>query len=484
MLLGIDLGTGSVKALVLTPAGRVLGEAARPYPVNAPRPGWAQSDPGAWWDATAEAVHAALEAAGCPGAGIQALGLSGQMHGVVPCAADGAPTRSAILWADGRSDQELERFRRLPPEQRARLGNPPATGMAGPSLLWLQAHEPAGLAAAAWMLQPKDWLRLRLTGEAAAEPSDASATLLYDLSADAWDFALIEDLGLNPAWFAPLTPSQSIAGELTAQAATALGLTPGLRVAAGAGDTPAAMLGSGLLAPGSVQLSVGTGAQIVAPRETPVLDADPVTHCYRSATPRGWYSMAAMQNAGLALEWVRRVLGYSWDDAYREAFGAPEGSAGLTFLPYLSGERTPHLNPHARGAWVGLGLHHDRAALMRAALEGVAFTLRDGLSALQATGVKARVLRLAGGGTTQPLWRQLMADVLERPLVATSTPSASARGAAVLAGLAIGAIASPQSSAESLGAPEPVIEPHPSETLRDAYVRFTSLYPRLEGANP
>jgi xylulokinase len=481
VLLGLDLGTGSAKAILIAPSGAVLGEGAASYPVHSPRPGWAESDPRDWWEACAEAVRAA---AGERGTSVAALGLSGQMHGVVLSDAAGNPTRPAVLWADTRSASLLDRYRELDTGLRGSLANPLAAGMAGPSLLWLRDGEPETYRAARWALQPKDWMRLRLTGQSFSEPSDASATLLYDLQADGWSEQVIEALSLRTDLLPPLVASGSLAGTLGREAAEFLGLPVGLPVAAGAGDTAAALLGSGLLEPGPVQLTVGTGGQILSPRESPVPDPHLRTHLYRAVHdhPSGrYYSMAAMQNAGLALEWALKVLGASWEEAYQEAFSVPAGAGGVTFLPYLSGERTPHLDPHVRGVWTGLGLAHGRAHLLRAAFEGVAFALREGREALEEAGVRAPELRLAGGGVLRASWRQLLADVLGRPLrllPAYVAPVASARGAALLAGLA----------QETYGSVEEtiLIAPKLQETVlpqddryEAAYARYRELYPRL-----
>src|SRR5918999_5814271 len=418
--------------------GGILGEGSASYAIRSPGPGWAESSPEEWWGAVVEATKTAV---GSSGAQVAALGISGQMHGVVLADERGHPPSPAVLWADTRSAEQLAAYRRLDEGARGRLANPPAVGMAGPSLLWLRDHEPDGYASARWALQPKDWLRLCLTGEVATEPSDASATLLYDLRSDDWDYPVVETLGLRPDLLAPLVASADIAGTLTERAAGLLGLRAGLPVAAGAADTAAAMFGCGLLRPGSVQLTVGTGGQIVAPRSSPEPDPHERTHLYRAAAPDLWYSMAAIQNAGLALEWARGVLGASWEEVYDEAFKVPPGAGGVVFLPYLSGERTPRFDPGARGAWSGLGLDHGRGHLLRAALEGVAFALREGLEALEDAGTPVPELRLAGGGTASEPWRRMLADVLGRPLrlLPDAVASvASARGAALLAGVASG----------------------------------------------
>jgi len=482
MLLGLDLGTGSVKALSMSETGAVHGEASVTYAVRSPRTGWAESLPEDWWEAAAEAVR---EAVGPRGEQVSAIGLSGQMHGVVLTDASGRSLRPAVLWADTRSREQLDDYRALDESLRRRLANPPAVGMAGPSLLWLRGHEPETYGAARWALQPKDWLRLRLTGEAAAEPSDASATLLYDLESDGWSFETADALGLRTDFLAPLAGPADAAGRLTPEAAEYLGLPAGLPVAAGAADTAAAVLGAGLRGSDPPQLTVGTGGQILALREDLAPDPNGRVHLYRTAweEPGRFYSMAAIQNAGLALEWTRKVLGASWEDVYREAFDVSPGAEDLLFLPYLSGERTPHFDPDARGAWTGLGLNHGRGHLLRAALEGVAFALREGLEALEATGVSTPELRLAGGGTADDAWRQLLADVLGRPLRLlpdSIAAAASAHGAAILAGLASGVYETPEDVLALAPETRETVHPGGDSRLYEApYSRFRELYPRL-----
>ena len=480
MFLGIDVGTSATKALVLDVDGSVVGTGQSGYAVSHPQPGWAESEPEDWWKAAAAAVR---EAAGGHAAEIAAIGLSGQMHGVVLTDDVGQPLRPAILWADSRSTRELAAYSGLSSKLRRQLGNPPATGMAGPTLLWLRDHERQAYGQAHWALQPKDWLRLRLIHEAATEPSDASGTLLYDLTDDYWAKDVIGQLDLRLDFLAPIRESAEICGVLTAAAAEQLGVRPHLPVVGGAADTAAAALAGGLFDPGAVQLSIGTGAQLVAPRDRLAIDTTGRTHCYRAAAPERWLAMAAMQNAGLALEWVRGVLAVSWDELYGEAFSVPAGSEGLLFLPYLSGERTPYFDPGARGGWVGLRMGHSRAHLLRAALEGVAFSIRQGLDALLATGVPMMELRLAGGGSFDPRWRELLSSVLEQPLFATPTTAASALGAALLAGVGFGAwpeigrVAAFAARAVEVASPSENVEPY-----RESYDRFRQLYLPLSAA--
>jgi xylulokinase len=468
MLLGVDLGTSSAKALLLDEDGTVRGEGAAGYEVVAPRAGWAESAPSDWEDATIEAVRQAVAGLGDAVSGV---GLCGQMHGLVLCDDEGTPARPAIIWADGRSRIQLDAYRELDGSLRRVLRNPPATGMAGPSLLWLLEHEPEAYGRARWALQPKDWLRLRLTGTAATEPSDASATLLYDFESDGWAERVCAALGLRTTLLAPLQESATVAGQPTPAAADRLGLRRGIPLAAGGGDTAAAALGSGLTEPGAVQLTVGSGAQLVAPCARLPRDPYATVHCFRAVLPGRWYLLAAMQNAGVALEWVRTMLSAGWDDVYREAFTVPPGAEGVTFVPYLTGERTPYFAPRASGSFSGLRSSHRRAHLLRAALEGVAFSIRDGLIALREAGMTPVELRLAGGGSLHPQWRQLLADVLDRRLVVMPA-AASARGAALLAGLASGLY----HSEADLPAARPdrgdPVEPHGAAAYEVAWERF------------
>jgi xylulokinase len=435
--LGIDLGTSSVKAVVVRLDGTLAGQATGDYRVSSPRPGHSESDPAEWLAATAGAVKAAVAEAGVEPV---AIGLSGQMHGVVPTAADGRPVYAALLWSDARATRELARYHDLSPSVRARLANPLSPGMAGPLLAWLAGNEPDAWAATRWALQPKDWLRAQLTGRFATEPSDASATLLYDVAADRWDPEVVRTLGLDAARLPPiLAHSADPAGSLTHDGAAVLGLRPGVPVAAGAADTAAAALGSGLVNPGTLQLTIGTGAQLVKPIGAlpDPLPEHPVTHLYRAATDTGWYAMAAILNGGLTLDWVRRVLGATWAELYAGA-AVPPRPDGPFFLPHLHGERTPYLDTGMRGAWTRLDPRHDRRDLLRAALEGVAFAIREALDWLIEPGERMDRIRLAGGGTTDPGWRQMLADVLGQPLEPVEVAAASALGAAELGARAAG----------------------------------------------
>ncbi|MBV9690968.1 MAG: xylulokinase [Ktedonobacteraceae bacterium] len=434
-ILGIDLGTSSVKVIVLNTRGRTLSVSKAGYTVTAPQPSWSESDPNEWWVAVVSAIQTAM--AQVPQAEITAIGLSGQMHGLVLTDEEGLPIRAAMLWTDTRAQTELEHYRKLSPCLLERLANPLVPGMAGPMLCWLANHEASSYQQARWALQPKDWLRLRLTDEVATDPSDASATLLYDLLADNWADDVIAALNLKRRLLPPIIPSVAIAGRLSAQAAEALGLPVGLPVATGAADTAAAALGTGLLVPGPIQLTLGTGAQFVQLCSEPRADQTGRTHLYRAADSANWYAMAAVQNAGLALDWVRQMLNATWEEVYASAAIVPPGAAGLLFLPYLTRERPHHPTPSSTGAFLGMRIDHRREHLLHAALEGVAFGIRVAFEALPAAS-QASTLRLAGGGSEHPVWRQMLADILNRALFTVDTPVASARGAALLGGIASG----------------------------------------------
>ncbi len=493
--LGLDLGTSSAKAIVTDTGGRVLAQASAGYAVSSAKAGYAESHPGDWWSAVRACAREAVDAGGrAGGARPAAIGLSGQMHGLVLTSADGEALRPALLWADSRATGALRAYRRLEPAARARLANPLAPGMTGPLLMWVAEHEPGTYRDARWALAPKDWLRARLTGEIHAEPSDASASLLYDVPGDRWDLDVVGALGLDAGLLAPVLPSAGApAGHLTAGAAAELGLPAGIPVAAGAGDTAAAALGSGI-GLGDVQLTVGTGAQVLRLLAAPASRADAGVNLYRSATPDGWYQMGATLSAGLSLNWVREVMNASWAELYASA-GRPGRPHDPLFVPHLSGERTPYCDPALRGSWTALSLADDRTSLLRGALEGTAFAIRDALDALLGEDrlgedrlgedLPAR-LRLAGGGTLAAGWRQLLADVLGLPLYAVDVPAASGRGAALLGAHAAGLlsfddIAGPLAPPAGLAA-----EPDPAMTAFHAerHARFRHIVPalRLTGA--
>jgi xylulokinase len=411
--------------------------------VATPRPGWAEINPEHWWQATCIAVRAAV---GPGSAEVAGLAVAGQMHGLILSAERAVALRPAITWLDRRAEAESGDYERLPETLRARLGNAPSAGMAGPILLWLSRHEPDAYWQARWMLQPKDWLRFRLTGQAATDPTDASGTLLCDVAGGQWATDVVRALGLRPDLLPDIRPPAAIAGSLLPAAAGHLGLPPGLPVAVGAADTAASLLAADL-PPQWGLLTIGTGGQMIIPLLTaPTGSASDIpfpdnpsatTNLFRS-TDGGTYRLGGLQNVGAALDWVRRTLGASWDELYRTA-ARPWQADTPVFLPYLVSERGDHRD--SGGAWTGLTLAHRRDDLLRAALEGVAFLLRGKLEDLRALCAPSPVaLQLAGGGSQEPAWRQLLADALAVPLHPAGAGWLTARGAAQLAATAAGLI--------------------------------------------
>lgn len=474
LTLGIDLGTSSLKIALLEPSGRVVRSDSKRYAVTSRRSGWSESDPRDWWEALVAAVQGLPRALR---AEVRGIGLSGQMHGVVLTGSDGSPSRPAILWSDTRSASSLPTFAAAASRSLASHPNPVVAGMAGPTLLWLAEHDPTALENADHALQPKDWLRMRLTQVAATEPSDASATLLFDFVRGRWDENLLASLGLRAELLPRIVPSHRPAGFLEPKPAAILGLRSGIPVAAGAADAAAAALGGGLLRSGDAQLVVGTGAQIVVITDAPRPHVQRRTHVFRSALPGTYYSMAAMQNAGLALGWVKDRLRLSWSELYGSLSGLDaRGERDVpVFLPYLSGERTPLLNAGARGAWADLGMNHDERDLARSALVGVCLAIRDGLDALAEAVPVPSHLRFAGGGSRDPGFAQLLADVLEKPLAPVDIPDASVVGAGLL-----GAVAAELRSMDDLVAlrrdASPSVVPRPlSRPMLELRERFNEL---------
>jgi xylulokinase len=436
-VLGIDLGTSQLKALIATPDGEILGRGRAAYPVIVPAEGHAETDPEDWWRAARTAVREALAHAassattattGRAGTEIVGLAVTGQMHGVVLAGADGRPRRQAILWLDRRAAAEAAGYGELPPDMTAPLGNQPSPGMAGPILRWLTRHEPASVDGARWALQPKDWLRMRMTGEAATDPTDASGTLLFDLPKNAWADELIEALGLPKDKLPDVREPTDTAGRLLPGAAAELGLDPGTPVATGTADTAAALYAV-YHRDRDALLTLGSGGQWVAAE--PGFRPAPNTNLFR-AVGGGFYRLAAAQNVGTTLDWVRNVLDVSWQHMYDTA-GRPWRPDTPLFLPYLTQERW---DAAATGTWAGLTLAQQRDDLLRAALEGVAFLLRARLEDLRAAGHHPESAIIGGGGTRHPAWRQLLADVLGLPLHPAPTTWLSAAGATMVAATA------------------------------------------------
>ena len=453
----------------------MLATATRGYPLSTPRPGWSEQDPEDWWEAAAAAL-AEVSA----GRSVAGIGLSGQMHGLVVLDAEDRVIRPALLWNDQRTAAEcVEIEERVGAERLIELtGNRALTGFTAPKLLWLRRHEPDAYSRIARVMLPKDYVRLRLTGEWAIDAADASGTLLFDVARRRWSDEVLDALELPRDWFPPVLESPEQAGVATIGGARAV------PVAAGAGDQPAAALGVGIDRPGPVSVVLGTSGVVLAALPGYAHDPEGRVHAFCHAVPGTWQAMGVMLSAAGSLEWLHERLapGTSFDELVAEAAAWPPGAEGLLFAPYLAGERTPHADPDARGAFVGLQLRHDRGALVRAVLEGVAFGLRDALDAVRELGVDASVGRVSGGGARSPLWLEIVASVLDIPLERTESEEGSAFGAALLGGVAGGVFAdASEAVARCVRVGERPVEPDPA--LRAAYgevhERFRALYPAL-----
>jgi xylulokinase len=455
-LVGLDVGTTGVKAVAVSDRGDVVARAERGYPFATPQPGWAEQDPEDWWRAAEVALRELdVEAT--------AIGLSGQMHGLVALDAHDRVLRPAILWNDQRTSAECREIEELVGRERVLelTGNPVLTGFTAPKLLWLRRHEPEAYALIRRVLLPKDYVRLRLTGEHATEVSDASGTLLFDVAARSWSMPMLEALEIAPDWLPPALESTELGG---------------------AGDQAASALGVGIDRPGPVSVVLGTSGVVFAALEGYSPDPRGALHTFCHAVPGTWHSMGVMLSAGGSLQWLSKALGnVPTDTLIGEAAEWPAGCEGLLFQPYLAGERTPHADPDARGAFVGLTLRHDRGALARAVLEGVAYGLRDSLELLRAVGVQIEVGRVSGGGARSRLWLEIVASVLDLPLERTAAEEGAAYGAALLGAVANGVFRDSHEAVEACVRIRDRVEP--IEELRpdyeDGYRRYRMLYPTL-----
>jgi len=468
-LVGLDVGTTAVKALAVSDAGDVLARVEREYPLSAPRPGWSEQDPEDW-------VRAAESALAELGTGAEGIGLSGQMHGLVCLDAGGSVLRPAILWNDQRTAAQCAEIEeRVGLERLIELtGNRALPGFTAPKLLWVREHEPDVYARIAHVLLPKDYVRLRLTGEYAMDVADASGTLLLDVGARRWSREVVDALELDAGWLPPLLESPQVAGSTAS----------GIPVAAGAGDQAAGALGVGVDRPGPLSVVLGTSGVVFAALPAFAHDATGSAHAFCHAVPGGWHAMGVMLSAAGSLAWLRDVLGVPYDDLLAEAAQWPAGVEGALFAPYLSGERTPHPDPDVRAAFTGLSLRHDRGALVRAVLEGVAYGLRDSLELLRSMDVVAEVGRISGGGARSPLWTQIVASVLGVPLERTAVEEGAAYGAALLGGVAAGMFADVHEAVASCVHVRETVDPLPDwvDAYAEGYERFRDLYPMLAPA--
>jgi xylulokinase len=454
-LVGLDVGTTGVKAVAVSPDGEVLARAEEEYPLSTPRPGWAEQDPDDWWHATERAL-AAL------GVEPEGIGLSGQMHGLVALDARDRVLRPAILWNDQRTAAECAEIEKRVGLDRliSLTGNRALTGFTAPKLLWLRNHEPAVYDRIAHVLLPKDYVRLRLTGVRAIDVADASGTLLFDVARRQWSEEVCVALEIPVEWLPPASESPEIAS---------------------AGDQAAGALGVGVDRPGPLSVVLGTSGVVFGVLPAYATDPEARVHVFCHAVPGAWHAMGVMLSAAGSLRWLRDLLGADYDELLAAAGGWPPGAEGLLFAPYLAGERTPHADPDARGAFTGISLRHDRGALARAVLEGVAFGLRDSLGLLRGLGLEPACGRVSGGGARSPLWLRIVASVLDLPLELTLVEEGAAYGAALLGGVRAGVFADVHEAVERCVRVRETIEPDRAWTAayEEGYDRFRDLYPAL-----
>jgi xylulokinase len=468
-LVGLDVGTTGVKALAVSPEGEVLARVEEAYPLSTPHPGWAEQDPEDWWRAAESAL------AGLAVADIAAIGLTGQMHGLVVLDEHERVLRPAILWNDQRTAAECAEIEeRLGLRRLVELtGNRALPGFTAPKLLWLRRHEPEVYEQITHVLLPKDYVRMRMTGEPAIDATDASGTLLFDVARRRWSDEVLAALEIPPDWLPPVLESPAVAGRTS----------EGVPVAAGAGDQAAGALGVGVDRPGPLSVVLGTSGVVFA--ALPAFAANPEgrVHSFCHAVPNSWHAMGVMLAAAGSLRWLRDAVapGEPFEPLTAEAEHWPPGAEGLLFLPYLAGERTPHADPNARAAFVGLSLRHDRGALVRAVLEGVAFGLRDSLELLRELGVEPQVGRASGGGARSELWLRIVASVLGVPLERTAVEEGAAYGAALLGGVAAGVFGDVHEAVAACVRVRDRIEPEPAwgDAYARAYQRFRALYPAI-----
>lgn len=485
LYLGLDVSTTGVKALLVDDRGRVVASATQAHSSSAPHPLWSEQQPRDWYDGAVVAIRAALVAAGAVGSRVVAVGLTGQMHGMVALDERGEVVRPAILWNDQRTAAECDEIRARVGRSRliAISGNDALTGFTAPKILWTRQREPDVYARIRHILLPKDYLRYRLTGEYAMDKADGSGTLLFDLARRDWSAELLAALEIPPEWLPPTFEGPQVTGTLSAEAAAATGLRAGTPVVAGGGDQAAQAVGVGAVTPGALALTLGTSGVLFATTDTPVIEPEGRLHAFCHAVPDKWHLMGVMLSAAGSFQWLHDTLApdASFDALVAEAATAPAGSGGLLFLPYLTGERTPYPDPLARGGWIGLTARHTRAHMIRATLEGVAFGMRDILALMRDAGlaVPSRA-RLSGGGARSALWRDILASVLRIDLDLPAVTEGAAYGAALLAGVGAGVwadVAEATSTLATVGHTTPVATD--VSVYDELYAQYHALYATL-----
>ncbi|MCC7358325.1 MAG: xylulokinase [Anaerolineales bacterium] len=487
VFLGIDVSTTATKALLADATGRVVAVAASEYPYDTPRPLWSEQDAALWWTGATAAIRAVLAQAGLTGADVAAVGLTGQMHGLVMLDEHGQVLRPAILWNDQRTGAQCDAIRaRVGRERLIQLtGNDALTGFTAPKILWVRDNEPEVYARVRHMLLPKDYVRLRLSGAYAMDVADGAGTLLVDVRRRDWSAEVLAALDLPRAWLPPLFEGPEVTGRVTAEAAAATGLKAGTPIVAGGGDQSAQGVGVGAVRAGIVALTLGTSGVVFAASPMPVIEPEGRLHAFCHAVPGRWHMMGVMLSAAGSLRWHRDTFApeQSFDALVAPAADVPAGCEGLLFLPYLTGERTPHPDPLARAAFVGLTVRHGLPHLTRAVLEGVACGLRDSFELMKAAGLPpVEQVRVSGGGARSALWRQILADVLNVRLVTVNTTEGAAYGAALLAGVGAGAWSSVDAACEACVTVTGEVMPQPeaAAAYEPVYQHYCGLYPALK----
>lgn len=485
-VVGIDVSTTATKALLLDDRGRVVASGSAEYGYEVPRPMWSEQDPHLWWDGTVTAITEMRERSGVAASEIVSIGLTGQMHGSVLLDDAGEVVRPAILWNDQRTARECDEIRRRVGRERliAVTGNDAMTGFTAPKVMWVAEHEPDNWARVATILLPKDYVRYRLSGDRAVDVAGGSGTMLFDLSRRTWSPEILDALDIDAGLCPPVHEGPAVTGRLTDDAARATGLLAGTPIVAGGGDQSANAVGLGVIDAGTVALSLGTSGVVFAASEGPKIDLDGRVQAFCHAVPDRWHMMGVMLSAAGSLRWLRDTLapGVGFADLVAGGAEVPAGSDGLLFLPYLSGERTPHPDPLARGAFVGLAIGHDLRHMTRSVLEGVAYGLRDGLDLMVGAGVvKPLAIRASGGGTRSELWRQILADVLEAEIQTVSTEEGAAYGAGILAAVGAERFAGVHEAVAEIVEVRPAATPSGDTAVyRDGHARYRELYPALK----
>ena len=442
-LLGIDVSTTGVKALLIDQNGDVVGSANTEQPLSTPYPLWSEQDPADWWNGAVQSIRQVLQETGIPASAVTGIGLTGQMHGLTLLDETGSVLRPAILWNDQRTGAQCDEIRaRLGKSRLIEItGNDALTGFTAPKILWVQENEPQVFQKTRHILLPKDYVRYRLTGSFAMDKADAAGTILLDIKTRQWSVEVLHALGIPPEWLPRTYEGPEITGEISPEAAALTGLKAGTPVIAGGGDQAAQAVGVGAVQPGIVALTLGTSGVVFATTGQPFIEPEGRLHAFCHSVPGRWHLMGVMLSAAGSLRWFRDTfaLGAGYDALLEPAKNVPACCEGLLFLPYLTGERTPYPDPLARGAFSGLTVRHAMPHMTRAVLEGVAFGLRDSFELIKAAGLeKIHQVRVSGGGARSPLWRQILADVFNAELVTVNTTEGAAFGAALLAGVGTG----------------------------------------------